>query len=173
MVKKQEYNITCAEHRRSTSFYCKSTALCGNISADLSDYDNRYCVYWYRKDDAVTDDPIMEAGWQRLTPGMAIETNSAKTTMAMSHNLGLPTEFTNKGTTESPEYCLTASTKPEEGFLTVYLNPNKKEIKDFTIDDFELMDYPVITRLKYLDEHFLQIDGRHYGLAKLKAYLKD
>ena len=37
----------------------------------------------------------------------------------------------------------------------------------------ELMDYPVITRLKYLDEHFLKIDGRHYGLAKLKAYLKD
>jgi hypothetical protein len=39
---------------------------------------------------------------------MAIETNSANTTMAMPHNLGLPTEFTNKGTTESPEYYLTA-----------------------------------------------------------------
>ena len=98
-------------------------------SADLSDYDNRYCVYWYRKDDTVTDDPIMEAGWQRLTPGMVIETNSAKATMAMPHNLGLPTEFTNKGTTESPEYYLTAQTKSEEGFLTVYLNPNKKEEK--------------------------------------------
>jgi hypothetical protein len=36
----------------------------------------------------------------------------------------------------------------------------------------EIMDYPILERLKYLDRHLLTLNGTHYGLKNLKAYLK-
>jgi hypothetical protein len=98
-------------------------------SEDFSKYDNRYCVYWYRYDEHYAGDPILEAGWQRLETGAAIQTNSDGTTMPMVQNLGLPSEYTNINTDDNPIYHLVARPKPEESFLTVYLNPEKKEEK--------------------------------------------
>ena len=37
----------------------------------------------------------------------------------------------------------------------------------------EIMDYPILERLKYLDKRLLTYDGKHYGLKNLKAYLNN
>ena len=79
---------------------------------DFSQYDNRYCVYWYRYKPGYfnPDERFMEKEWER------IETVP---------NLGLPLEYTE----DSGTYYLTAKPKYSEGLLQVYLTPNMTEEK--------------------------------------------
>lgn len=37
----------------------------------------------------------------------------------------------------------------------------------------EIMDYPILERLKFLDKHFLTLNGNNYGLKNLKSFLKN
>lgn len=95
---------------------------------DLSGYDNRYCIYWYRYDSKETDeDGIMGNGWVRIKPGTQVQTSELETNLSytMPNNLGLPSKY------NLVEQVNKFEKKPEqdEGLLQVYLNPNRKKEK--------------------------------------------
>ena len=91
---------------------------------DLSVFDNRYCIYWYRYNKGHIDpDGLMEANWERLIPGESYK-DSSYSLNKMSPNLGLPSDYT-----EEVPATFVAKPRAGEGLLNIYLSPNVEEEK--------------------------------------------
>jgi hypothetical protein len=91
---------------------------------DLSVFDNRYCIYWYRYNKGHIDpDGLMEMNWERLIPGESYK-DSSYSLNKMSPNLGLPSDYT-----EEVPATFVAKPRAGEGLLNIYLNPNVEEEK--------------------------------------------
>lgn len=124
-----EARITSTTEASGSSFkYNFGTTIIDYEEKDLSGYDNRYCIYWYRYDSKETDeDGIMGNGWVRIKPGTQVQTSELETNLSytMPNNLGLPSKY------NLVEQVNKFEKKPEqdEGLLQVYLNPNRKKEK--------------------------------------------
>ena len=109
----------------STFKYTYGTTIGTYAERDFSDWDNKYCVYWYRYDAKATDvDGIMGNGWVRMKPGVEIQ-STEKNKITMPNNLGLSTTY------KLVEQVNKFDPKPtyDEGLLQVYLDRNKKKEK--------------------------------------------
>lgn len=109
----------------STFKYTYGTTIGTYAEKDFSDWDNKYCVYWYRYDAKATDtDGIMGNGWIRMKPGVEIQ-STEKNKITMPNNLGLSTTY------KLVEQVNKFDPKPtyDEGLLQVYLDRNKKKEK--------------------------------------------
>lgn len=109
----------------STFKYTYGTTIGTYAEKDFSDWDNKYCVYWYRYDAKATDaDGIMGNGWVRMKPGVEIQ-STEKNKITMPNNLGLSTTY------KLVEQVNKFDPKPtyDEGLLQIYLDRNKKKEK--------------------------------------------
>lgn len=126
-----ESRATSTTETSGTKFqYNFGTTIIDYESKDLSNYDNRYCIYWYRYDSKETDeDGIMGNGWVRIKPGTKVQASELESNdsinYTMKENLGLPSKY------NLVEQVNKFEKKPEqdEGLLQVYLNPNRKKEK--------------------------------------------
>jgi hypothetical protein len=113
------------EAKDSPFQYTYGTTIGTYAEKDFSDWDNKYCIYWYRYDAKATDtDGIMGNGWVRMKPGVEIQ-STEKNKITMPNNLGLSTTY------KLVEQVNKFDPKPtyDEGLLQVYLDRNKKKEK--------------------------------------------
>lgn len=152
----KEKNITSTFDENASSndtfHYAFKTPIQKREKKDLSSYDNRYCIYWYRYVPGGSDKDGLVAGeWERIphsywdkenNPQFYLIKDSSYTFAQVKPNIGLPNTyfetkgefFFNKKYNSSTDYfgeigTIEGKDFRNPGYLTVYLNPGMKEEK--------------------------------------------
>jgi hypothetical protein len=103
-----------------------------------NDWDNKYCIYWYRKDDSITtyDPHLGRTGWERLTDynnvGIPSEDEQNEGYCAVKTNDGLTIELRRK---DEERFCAVMFHNHEKIISTELVFNNLDNVPDPTIMD--------------------------------------
>ena len=122
-VEEKLFLITSSYSGETTSYSFTKKIIESYDKKDLTKYDNRYCIYWYRyspgyKSDDIYENKIIENEWEKIPVGFMDKYLG----FVMPNNLGLPTKY-------YPNNDIFYFDKKSIDFAQLYLDPNKKEEK--------------------------------------------